>query len=413
MRAEQLRDAWSPVALVDWLAAATDHRPGDVDAPLRRAAGFSSDVLRGLWVDVQVLLRIVDVPSDRRFRVAPLESETSPGGRALLPPNVRLRPDERTLFDELALKVRVMNRNVLLRRATLLHTDVVRLVPEMAGAAGGSTAASAPLRVFVGDGSGRGAETLSLHEELARLVAGLIAPDPRQDAFVLAWYRATVLLWQATETFGSVQLRHAQRLFPDDAVVLYLAGCEHEAFASPLFQQFARSFRESSLRPQFGDDAGELKRAEDAYRRALAADASMLDASVRLGRVLGLRGRHDEAVVVLTHALDGTLDPFMTYYARLFRGAAHEALGQLTDARDDFEWAAAQVPHARVPHLSLAQLWRQLGDRDRSVASLSRALAPAGAKEPADPWVAYRRAQARNADAAMTAVVQMVAGGTP
>lgn len=67
-----------------------------------------------------------------------------------------------------------------------------------------------------------------------------------------------------------------------------------------------------------------LDAADQRYRKALAADPSCVEARLRLGRVLFLRGRRDEALVELQRALSEAQEPHIAYLAALFAGRLHE-----------------------------------------------------------------------------------------
>jgi Flp pilus assembly protein TadD len=409
----QERDAWDPGALVAWFGAVLDHRPGEVDAPLAVVASVPSDRLRTLWLDLQLLVSVITQPRSARVRVEVLEQVTTLTAQGRPSRNVRLRPDHRKVLDDLAAKARVVGLNPLLRRAMMLHTDVVTLAAQLAGAAGGSVSTTASLRVFVGDGSSLGAENVSLHWELARQLANRVTPVAGADAFVRAWYAATVALSHSTESFDSIQLQAALRTCPGDARLLFLAGCEREAFAAPLFQEFAKAFRQSRMRPAFGDASDELVNAERYFRQALVADPALHEAGMRLGRVLGQRGQHVEAAALLSRALAAPLDTPTAYFASLFLGAELEAMGRVADARDAYERASTLMPRARVPHLALASVLRQLGDREAASGRLTRALAVERDEDIVEPWFAYRRAHARHAEDEMSAVRRMMVGDTP
>jgi tetratricopeptide (TPR) repeat protein len=249
-------------------------------------------------------------------------------------------------------------------------------------------------------------ESVSQHWELARFAAESITPDPRADPFVRDWYHATVALGHASQSFDAYQLRHGLRLFPRDPQLLFLAGCEREAFASPLFQAFARSVRSSFLQAPFGSAGNELEAAERFFRQTLDVEPGFGDARVRLGRVVGLRGRHAEAADLLQRALEGPLDPPMEYLALLFLGGERESVGQLDAAREAFRRAAGHTPAARVPHLALARVARELGDVPTMEESLKRALAPPSADEEADPWWQYGALQGRRAEELLNRVRQ-------
>ena len=73
-------EAWQPELLERWLSSVEQHQPGELDSALLEATHWTRADLRQLWLDVQVLLRVVDDPKDLRFRVLPLDSPR-PGRR--------------------------------------------------------------------------------------------------------------------------------------------------------------------------------------------------------------------------------------------------------------------------------------------------------------------------------------------
>jgi hypothetical protein len=394
--AAQEGSGWQPALLQQWLTAVEQHNPGESDSALLGAATWSGNDLRQLWDDVQVLLQIAGDPKLSRFRVRPREYETSRAQRGT--PTLTFSRAERAALDELAGRVRTAGLNVALRRAILLHTDLVTLAPDLIASSAGSAPALAPMRMLVGDGNSRGLESVSLHWELARLLAASVTPDPRADSWIRDWYRATVALAQRAEQFDSVHLQQGLRLFPRDPQLILLAGCEREAFASPLFQAFARSLRSPFLRVPFGSAGNELEDAERHFRKALEIEPELAEARLRLGRVVGLRGRHTEAVAELTRMLQGSPESLLEYLARLFLGAEHEALGALEPARDAYARAADLTSGARVPHLAVARVARELGDAGTMQEGLQRALAPGADDGSVDPWWQYRGMQGRHAE---------------
>ena len=82
----------------------------------------------------------------------------------------------------------------------------------------------------------------------------------------------------------------------------------------------------------------------------------------------------------------------------LFLAEAHESLGQLDSARAAYRRAADLTPGARIPHLQLARVARELGDADAVHESLQRALEPGADDKSIEPWWRYRSAQGRHAE---------------
>lgn len=393
-----------PLALLgQWLSAIERHQPGEADAAVLAAAAWSRSDLRQLSSDIQVLVAVVRNPASDRFRIRALESDMMPRGQEVT--TRTLRPADRAVLDALAKRVREAGPNIILRRAVILHTDAIVLAGEMVAASAGPGSSRAPVKMLIGDGTSAGLEGVSVHWELARLAAERVAPDPKDDRFVRDWYVATIALGQSHESFDAAQLQHGLRLFPDDAGMLLLAGCEREAFASPMFQVFARSINRNSAqglsigrlrRVPIESEADELAAAERYYRRAIAADPALHEARLRLGRVLAQRGRPVDAATELQRTVDSDLDPSLEYYAQLFLAEVRESLQEIDAARAALRRAAELTPDARVPHLQLARIAREAGDAEEAQASLQRALAePAG--ESIDPWLQYRAMQGRDA----------------
>jgi Tfp pilus assembly protein PilF len=147
-----------------------------------------------------------------------------------------------------------------------------------------------------------------------------------------------------------------------------------------------------------GSEGAELREAERLYRRALEQDETYVEARIRLGRVLGRRGRHDEAARQLRQAIAATKEPLLLYYANMFLGAEAEALRRLDEARDAFARAGALYPAAQSPRLAMSALSARAGDR----AAALQALEAISSREPVnpddDPWWGYFSSQARNVD---------------
>jgi tetratricopeptide (TPR) repeat protein len=120
---------------------------------------------------------------------------------------------------------------------------------------------------------------------------------------------------------------------------------------------------------------------------------------VRLGRVLGLLGRHKEAAATLRRALEQTDDLPLVYWGSLFLGAEEETLGRDADARTAYERARKLRPGAQAPSLALSQLARRKGDRSQAIAEIRAVLTlPADAVSRHDLLWDYHSARTSEAD---------------
>jgi tetratricopeptide (TPR) repeat protein len=220
------------------------------------------------------------------------------------------------------------------------------------------------------DGRQQGLDQSVSHLEVARRLLDLVRPNPERDArgyperdaMVRQWYRATSAILLQTEHLDFDHFRDAMRLFPDDAEVLFLAGALHETLAGPLVQDGLRTARlPTGLSYPVEGERDELRLAEGLFRRSLEADPTRVEAHLRLGRVLGLLGRHEDAVTELRAAAGP--EPLVEYYRALFLGRALDATGAVEQARASYHRAAELFPRAQSPYIALSEAAMRAGDR--------------------------------------------------
>jgi hypothetical protein len=391
---QERRPDWDVEAVENWLSAVEAHVPGRLDSPLMSLARVQGDDIAGLWVSIQMLLRFIDNPSIRSVRWPAPPGRDLRGGRVSREIVLTISAEQRQRLGGLSVRVRHLTRATVLMRAVIAHTDLVTLDGAFDAAPSQGVTSSDPIRLMVGDGQAMGLQFVSRHWELAREIVSVLRSTPEEKRFVREWYRATLSFQQWFESFDANHLRAALRAVPDDPVMLFLAGCHHEAFAGPIFQGVADAYR-GRYRLDISSPGRELSAAEQFFRRSLALDPGRSEARLRLGRVLVQRGRVDEGIAELNATMGSTTDPVVEYFGALFLGSAHEARGELGIAREWYQRAADSSRGARIPHLSLARIARETGDEAASAESLRRAVAPPAEGLPGEPWWAYRHIQAR------------------
>jgi tetratricopeptide (TPR) repeat protein len=193
--------------------------------------------------------------------------------------------------------------------------------------------------------------------------------------------------------------------------VLFLVASVHEYFAGVRTQSVMRSMKgPRDVKFDIQEEGAELRLAEQLYKRALDRNPRLIEARIRLGRVLGLRGRHEEAVAQLRQG-QTIEEPILRFYVYLFLGAEFEALGNGVEARQLYERAKAVAPTAQSPLLALSRLAEQAGDRAAARELVARVLElPPLEPERADPWWVYEIVQAREVDGMVADLRQRVAG---
>ena len=111
-------------------------------------------------------------------------------------------------------------------------------------------------------------------------------------------------------------------MFPDDPDVLFLVASAHEYFAGVRTQSVMRSIKAPrDVTFDVLEENAELRLAEQLYKRALERNGKLVEARIRLGRVLGLRGRHEEAIAQLRQA-QVVEEPLLQFYMQLFLGGS-------------------------------------------------------------------------------------------
>jgi len=131
-----------------------------------------------------------------------------------------------------------------------------------------------------------------------------------------------------------------------------------------------------------------LADAQAALAKALRRDPGLVEARLRLGRVLLLRGKPREALFELERVGRESSDARQRYLASLFGGRCHERLGDLRGAAGAYATAVERAPRAQSALVALARTLDALGEGARAQEAFGVALQAAG--EP-DPWLEYTK----------------------
>jgi tetratricopeptide (TPR) repeat protein len=394
-----------PIArMSDWIAAVERHRPGTADAPARVIGAWPRADLRDFFADLTFFLGVVEAVNGLPPRKRPM----------LRPSRPRPRPVVSAIRGFARETAKRPDWDQFLKRAALLHADIAMLVPLERSSVPTPIPGPDPLRrsraassgriiVETEDGVALDIEYGTLHWDIGRTTLESAARDPARDETVQAWYRATTAYLENEEQFAYAvpHLNAGLRLLSGDAQLLFYAGALHEAFASGSVQAAARALESrSDLKSEVGSVEAELEEAEKFFRRALVADSQFAEARLRLGRVLGLLGRHDEATAQLRQTIPQLKDLQLVYYAELFLGHEEAAMRRRAEAREHFQRAAALYPRAQSPRLAFGLLARAYGDRPAAIQAMKEVFAlPPHQDEREDPWWEYHKSHVRNTEA--------------
>jgi tetratricopeptide (TPR) repeat protein len=405
--------------LETWLSAIHRHEPGAEDEAVRQVGSWNQEALHLIWVDVLSLVSLVREPDVNLFYFSEQKPSTGPvrqvsplataGSR-----QVFYTVNELKRLRELALKISPDEKpgpeNDVVKRGAMLHADIAMAYP-FGQAASGNEARSGPvgLTLFMNDGQQLGLQGTVSHWTMGRRLLERVrppdsktpktVPNPGGDATVRLWYLAAAAFMSSIRQIEPAHFDRALELFPRDADVLLAAGAVREVFAGPWTQAVIRSMRVPRDVVIDVQSAGvELRRAEQLFRRALEINPAMVETKIRLGRVLGLRGRRQEALTELRQAAAAPAEPLLQYFAALFLGAEAEATGNEDEARQSYQRASALAPTAQSPLLGLSRLADRGNDRAAARLSVQRMLnPPADETSRVDPWWTYELMHGRHA----------------
>jgi tetratricopeptide (TPR) repeat protein len=207
---------------------------------------------------------------------------------------------------------------------------------------------------------------------------GTVDQSPVSAEFRRLWYLAVGVYAEYSgrlDRFGWDVARGCE-LFPNDAEMQLVCGAADELLASPRVLASPEDLKRKHL-----------AQAERELRRAVDLDPASVEARLRLGRVIMLRGERATARELLTSVIEAAA-PRLTqrYLAALFLARLEDESGDLTAAETWYSRALEIVPAAQSARLGLSELRHRANDR----AAAAQMLAPPFG-EPAvwDPWFGY------------------------
>lgn len=380
-----------------WVDAVRTHEPGVVDAAVAAIAAWDRDELLRAQPYVRAYVGILGATwRTRDTRIPSLPAEDI----AAIKEKVKATAPDRA------------RANDFIKRAALLHTDVVlltQLVPGMVPPPRPRSQQSLfereevqPLVIARGpDGRFSNFELGNLNWNYARDLLDAVVPAPETDDTVARWYRAVMAGFALSYSFGEAwpHIEHARRLLPNDPGVLFGNAAIQETLASPRIQDYVRVTKLPNGR-QFLfvlSESGHLEQAERLFRRVLARDPGFAEARVRLARVLNQQ-RQPAAALAELKAVPPQEDAVLAFYTHLVRGDAERALKRHDSAQAAYRQALELFPSAQSARLALGHLARLRADRDGALAWLQPALTAPQPRDD-DPWWDYHRGDGRNAEA--------------
>lgn len=379
MPAQAPTEPW--VTLETWIAAIERHEAGRDDAPVRVVAEMPQADFEGTFGHLVLLLSAVSVGERARDMDDLFDSFAT---------RINMSPSERKILESLRTRVRTFGFDRFLKRAAMLHTDVALFHPDA------HLTSREGLGHLTSDGRAEGDLTRPWHWMLAREFLYIVWSKTPADPDVLLWYQAVANHFWSARNFTEAlpHSRKVDELFPDDAELQFVRGLIHESQAAPQIQAAVAEQQAQRVRapgvvyvPSVGTAGAERREAEQAFRKAVAADRSHFEARMRLAHVLTLDGKFDEAAEELAVVVAATEHPWHRYFSYLLIGRAEEGRGRAFEARAAYEAASALYPDAQAPRIAVSQIDLRAGDRDGAM----KVFAFLSSERPydSDPWWQY------------------------
>lgn len=235
------------------------------------------------------------------------------------------------------------------------------------------------------------------HESAALTIAHMLKAESAERPFVRRWYEAMAGLALGETRWGEARdwAERGLRDFPDSAPMLLVVGSIEETFGAlallrlpdSVFSPIQRETRANleALR----EARGHLERAHRSLRSAVAAEPSLAEARLRLGRVAWRLGETSEARSALEEVLARGPAAHTGFLAHLFLGRIHEDAGRLADAARSYEAALALDPHAQSARLALSHARLRLGSPAVARREVEESFRTAGRRQQPDPFWLY------------------------
>jgi tetratricopeptide (TPR) repeat protein len=397
--------------LQQWMTLVEQHHPGTIDVPATIVRWWDRAALSDVRDDLEVVRAFIcgPCPNIAGFQAEGRNGERRPAARKYTGNQLKLL---RLIADDIG---RRHATNDLLKRGALLHTDVAFRAPASAGPM--DLVDRSPLQrnvLYLDDGRQLGLNQSVGHLEMAARLLDMVTPNPdrdekpypQRDGMVRQWYQAAAAILVKSSSLDLTFFGRALRLFPDDAVVLFMAGALHETLAAPRIQDGVRTARlPTGMSYAIDSERDELREAERLFRRSLLANPARVETRVRLARVLGLLGRPADAVPELRAAAATASEPLLQYLAFLFLGREADALGDLEEAQATYEQATKLYPRAQSPRVALSELLARSGQRRAALAALDAVWRlPPDRDSRDDPMWAYYELAGRDGETLMAEV---------
>jgi hypothetical protein len=204
------------------------------------------------------------------------------------------------------------------------------------------------------------------------------------------WNVAIARLLLANGELGLAE-RYLERIndrIPNDPAILLVFGTLKETLAARPPMTWSNGKPSNAAAAAAARDAA-LTAAATFLQRAIAADASLVEARLRLGRIQILKKADAAAEPLLIAILAAQPKPQVKYLASLLLGGIRERQKQFDPAARLYVDAVLAVPDGQSAYLALAHLMHAANHKDDAASVLDKLFARRATPLTADPWWMY------------------------
>jgi hypothetical protein len=199
---------------------------------------------------------------------------------------------------------------------------------------------------------------------------------------------ARLLLANGETGLADRYLTRINERIPGDAAILLVWGTVKETQAARLHVEWTNGRADDAQAVMTARDAA-LTAAATLLQRAATADASLVEARLRLARIHTLKNEDARAEPLLTAILGGQPAPLVKYLASLMLGGIRERQKQFDPAARLYVDAVLAVPDGQSAFLALAHIMYSASHRDDTSAVLDKLFGRRASALTADPWWLY------------------------
>lgn len=243
----------------------------------------------------------------------------------------------------------------------------------------------------------------------------LLLIDPDAGSFVKRAYlgMAGQAMWSHCFGEASGWARSGLKHFPKDPSLLLAEGVALEARAfftlapaPPVMGLTPASLRKrEALKAELRD----LREgARQSFEEALSKDPNLVEARLRLGRMLWRLGRPEAARAALEEVLAKHAEAPQQYLAHLFLGRILEDRDEVAAAEEHYRVALAMQPLSEIAAVAVSHARFLQGDVEGARSQLSAGLEAVRTRRDFDPWMPYLLPQTPGGEAIMAELRQSI-----